>query len=273
MHKNGQYFPAHFPGGSQWKISIFMTSHLPAKNKVNQFPLEGRQKMKPEWLKKTLGSNVRYFRSELGMSQLDLSVRSGVSNRLLQSIEGGSGNPTLDSIQALANTFRMTVSHLLELHFLRIEIDGESFLQEFKKAFSHSDLRVTFRTPSGKGLWMNKAAELVHGSVDFSKGPVDIGSKMHGVMRTILDLQMATEREGAALSYTIARENQDTGEQIFFRCHPTLILPAKGREPLFTVVYLECLGERDDEEKYYQFCNILLECVHDCCCLGGASGS
>jgi transcriptional regulator with XRE-family HTH domain len=57
--------------------------------------------------------NVRRFRSERRLSQGELARRSGVSKQTLSKIEAGVGNPTVDTLAALASALDISLRSLL----------------------------------------------------------------------------------------------------------------------------------------------------------------
>ncbi|WP_405093177.1 helix-turn-helix domain-containing protein [Micromonospora sp. NBC_01392] len=57
--------------------------------------------------------NVRRFRQERQLSLGDLARRAGLSKQTLSKIEQGSGNPTVDSLGAIADALQLTVRRLL----------------------------------------------------------------------------------------------------------------------------------------------------------------
>ncbi|WP_408899880.1 helix-turn-helix domain-containing protein (plasmid) [Nocardioides sp. R1-1] len=57
--------------------------------------------------------NTRRFRLERGMSLGELARRSGVSKQTLSKIEAGGGNPTIETLAALAGALDITTRRLL----------------------------------------------------------------------------------------------------------------------------------------------------------------
>lgn len=60
-----------------------------------------------------LGVNVRALRVERGLSLSEVARRSGVAKSALSQLEGGSGNPTIQTVFSLANALQVPVSDLL----------------------------------------------------------------------------------------------------------------------------------------------------------------
>ena len=53
-------------------------------------------------LARAVGQNVRRARLDRSLSVVDLAARSGIARATLTQLEGGRGNPTIDTIEALA---------------------------------------------------------------------------------------------------------------------------------------------------------------------------
>jgi transcriptional regulator with XRE-family HTH domain len=62
---------------------------------------------------RALGENVRRLRLERGLSVVDLAARSGIARATLTQLEGGRGNPTIDTIAALAGVLGAEADGLL----------------------------------------------------------------------------------------------------------------------------------------------------------------
>jgi transcriptional regulator with XRE-family HTH domain len=60
------------------------------------------------------GANVRALRARSGLSALELARRSGVARGTLAQLEAGQGNPTVDTLYALANALGVPLADLLE---------------------------------------------------------------------------------------------------------------------------------------------------------------
>ncbi len=69
-------------------------------------------KVDPE-IKLLVGQAIVDAREEMGMSQRDLSARSGVMQAEISKIEQGKGNPTLQTLQKLAKSLGRTVASFL----------------------------------------------------------------------------------------------------------------------------------------------------------------
>lgn len=53
----------------------------------------------------TIGLMVRRMREQRGMTQVELSQKTGLSRATLNNIESGRGNSTVDSLAAIAQVF------------------------------------------------------------------------------------------------------------------------------------------------------------------------
>jgi transcriptional regulator with XRE-family HTH domain len=60
----------------------------------------------------TVGKNVRKFRNEAGLSQEDVSKRCGIYRTYLSRIEGGTANPTVTVLDALAKSLQVKIEDL-----------------------------------------------------------------------------------------------------------------------------------------------------------------
>jgi len=60
-----------------------------------------------------LSKNLKHLRSLHGISQRELADRIGVSHPRISEIESAHANPTLATLQAIADAFGITVSTLL----------------------------------------------------------------------------------------------------------------------------------------------------------------
>jgi transcriptional regulator with XRE-family HTH domain len=65
-------------------------------------------------LVKTIGSNLRRLRGERGLSLAELAARSQVAKATLASIEQGRGNPTIETLWALALGLGVAFTDLME---------------------------------------------------------------------------------------------------------------------------------------------------------------
>jgi transcriptional regulator with XRE-family HTH domain len=59
------------------------------------------------------GARIRELRSSAGLSAQALAGRSGVSRGTLAQLEGGEGNPTVDTLYAVANALGVPLAELL----------------------------------------------------------------------------------------------------------------------------------------------------------------
>ena len=70
--------------------------------------------MSREHVKKVLGEKVRSLRMQAGITQADLSERSGMFRTHLSRIEGGTANPTLNAIVSIAHALEVPPGELLK---------------------------------------------------------------------------------------------------------------------------------------------------------------
>ncbi|MDQ4111749.1 MAG: XRE family transcriptional regulator [Actinomycetota bacterium] len=62
----------------------------------------------------TLAENVRRLRERSGLSLAALADRSGVAKATLYKVERGRTNPTIETVEAIADSFKISVSSLIE---------------------------------------------------------------------------------------------------------------------------------------------------------------
>jgi transcriptional regulator with XRE-family HTH domain len=63
---------------------------------------------------KTLGQNIKYHRTRLGMTQADLAEKSGVYRSHLAGIETGSVNPAVKTVEKLAVALDVSIEDLFK---------------------------------------------------------------------------------------------------------------------------------------------------------------
>ncbi len=217
--------------------------------------------LKSEWTSKTLATNLKHYRSELGLSQKEVAAQSQVSYRLVQELEAAAGNPTIATLVQIATLFRVTVNTLLELRFLRLAENDGDFIERYKMFFKTAKISVALRSLNGVVIWGNSHFSKLHGNgLCFEKGLVDVFDFYSAESRGVLRQQHATERMGHAAPYTVAYE-RSKDERLYARCYPTLILPHKGRMAAFTSVYKTEMSE-DCTLNYYEYCKLLLSSAY-----------
>ena len=64
--------------------------------------------------KMNVGGNIRRLREQLGLKQVDVANRAGITQAMLCQIERGTRNPSLQVGKAIADTLGCTVEQLLE---------------------------------------------------------------------------------------------------------------------------------------------------------------
>jgi transcriptional regulator with XRE-family HTH domain len=67
----------------------------------------------PNDIVKVVGTNLRRLRTEQGLSLSDLARSSGVAKATLSALEGGRGNPTLETLSALAAALQIPMGDLI----------------------------------------------------------------------------------------------------------------------------------------------------------------
>ena len=61
-----------------------------------------------------LGMRIRYLRKQKKMSQLDLSLESGVNRNYISDLEKGRRNPTVLVLDKIANALNIDLSNLFK---------------------------------------------------------------------------------------------------------------------------------------------------------------
>lgn len=59
-----------------------------------------------------LGMRIRFLRKELGWSQEDLALESGVNKNYICDLENGRRNPSLEILEKIAKALKITLSEL-----------------------------------------------------------------------------------------------------------------------------------------------------------------
>jgi len=67
----------------------------------------------PNEIVKVVGTNLRRLRTDQGLSLSDLARTSGVAKATLSALEGGRGNPTLETLSALAAALEIPMGDLI----------------------------------------------------------------------------------------------------------------------------------------------------------------
>lgn len=67
----------------------------------------------PNEIVKVVGANLRHLRTEQRLSLSDLARSSGVAKATLSALEGGRGNPTLETLSALAAALQIPMGDLI----------------------------------------------------------------------------------------------------------------------------------------------------------------
>lgn len=67
----------------------------------------------PNEIVKVVGANLRRLRTDQSLSLSDLSRSSGVAKATLSALEGGRGNPTLETLSALAAALEIPMGDLI----------------------------------------------------------------------------------------------------------------------------------------------------------------
>jgi DNA-binding XRE family transcriptional regulator len=211
--------------------------------------------MKIEWQKQILANNLKMFRNNFKYTQRALAKKTGISLRLIQDLEAGTGNPTIETIFLFAKFFGVEVPSLLMLNYLMIDCDPTIFLQSFKKEMESVSSGVVLRTPSGVFVWGNKNAFLLNGRSFSNSYPADVDSRIPPDFQESFRGQLQAEQSGFTPSYFITLNRKSDQRQITLRCRPTLVIFSGDKVPFYTSVYVT----DDQKDPYYlHYCKMLL---------------
>ena len=81
---------------------------------------------------------------------------------------------------------------------------------------------------------------------------------LKGSALEILRNQLICEQKGLVSPYINHITDADTGNQVFFRYYPTLILPEQGSNSHFVSLYISTIQE-DCQKNYYNYCQLLVD--------------
>ena len=79
-----------------------------------------------------IGSNIQSRRKMVGLTQEQLAERLGVSRQTVSKWETGGGSPNLDSLQAVARLFDVSVDDLLVYCFRHFSRSGRALYLPFQ---------------------------------------------------------------------------------------------------------------------------------------------
>lgn len=216
--------------------------------------------MSPLPILQTLSYNLRRHRAERGLSQAELAASAKITTRNYQSIEVAKANPSLTTINSLAQALQVTAGKLLSLDVIRIEDSPEKFVERFNSAFFDASICTAIRTLDGVLIHRNPKYCKTMPMKELSDGKVDLYQILPPGPREVLRNQIASEKRGFPGQYVNFKINEVTKEVLYFRFYPCLVFPKKGMTPLFAAIYAAEFSE-DCEKNYYQFCEKLLNCV------------
>ena len=70
-----------------------------------------------------LGGQIRKLRRRAGLTQEQLAEKAGLSLKHLGEVERGRGNPTLSSLESLADALGVTLFELFDIEHERLTVD------------------------------------------------------------------------------------------------------------------------------------------------------
>ena len=191
--------------------------------------------------------NIKFYRTELGLSQEDLARSANLSRRSLQLIEAGEGNPTLESLISLADFLKVGLSRLVALRACRLNEDFPEFLKRFTDKFDSSKNMIGIRTVDGLVIWANQAvSDHWNGKISY---PFNIKSLVESnrLNEGILNAQLGSEQNGHAWPYLSECSVDPSKSSQFYRVHPILVYPKSGSAPRWTAAFSQTIEEQSEE--------------------------
>jgi transcriptional regulator with XRE-family HTH domain len=95
-----------------------------------------------ETVLKELGSRVRELRKARGLTQEDLSERSGLHYTYIGGIERGERNPSLKSMKRVADALEVELDDLCIVHHRKGDTETSRLLSQINRALIDKDVRV-----------------------------------------------------------------------------------------------------------------------------------
>ncbi len=210
--------------------------------------------MNTKWIRKTLAYNIRWERHALELSQVDFAKKLGLSYRLIQDLEAGKANPTLETLAMMARGLEVTVDYLLKISSVRPEKPTEDFIANINKEFLSSRFAIILRNFNNEILWINRAGEKLTGIKYLDKKIQDFLEILPSDTKGIIKQVMANEKRGVAFPYTIIIPGTSESPPKYIRSYPTLVFPKTGMAPIMTIVYAIEI-EDDCHKNYYDYCH------------------
>lgn len=86
----------------------------------------------------SLANNLRIAREKLGLSQLDVSLKTGIGNKTISNYETDISSPDPESLIKLADAYKVSVDYLLGrrnfiIAALNLSVDKQYLLEVFSK--------------------------------------------------------------------------------------------------------------------------------------------
>ena len=126
-------------------------------------------------LQHTIARNVRRFRGELGLSMGELAQRSGLSKQTILAVESSNGNPTVATVDSLADALGVSVRALMsELGSEVLLYSGDSISWEEQGGIKVRQLDQAF----GSGYVYNSLLRL-----DTNRGASHVRASTRGALR------------------------------------------------------------------------------------------
>lgn len=205
-----------------------------------------------------LAINLRYFRTLRGSTQLEIATTTGIAIRTYHALESGKANPTLQTLELLAQFYGVMVQCFLTLTTIRLETNEIEFLQRIKATFIEQEMAFMIRSFDLVALWGNYSISKVLNH-DLTISPLYLSERISPLAQKILLEQIYSEKDGIIKPYLNTFVSQN-GESSLYRFYPTVIFPNRGSKPLYSIIYMVS-PLNDLNEAYYRYCHLLLNCL------------
>lgn len=206
-----------------------------------------------------LASNLVFLRNQRGLSQFEITKKSKVSLRLYQLLEAGQGNPSLETLCALAFTLQVNVSRLIYFCTLRLKTEPIVFIENYKETFAGKRYHSALRTIHGEFIWMNKNTPLLFSKESLLDHSESLLNLQPPTMSDLLQVQIDAEKLGMFMPYYLYYQSDKLETQgQYWSFYPIAVFPNQGKKPALFALYLNRHGINTDSN-YYDYCANLLK--------------
>lgn len=207
-----------------------------------------------------LSYNLKLLRKEKNLTQEELANKANISFRTYQQIESGDSNPTLNTVDSLAEALGISFGCLLKLSKIRTNLSQKNFIDIIKNNFDDYPVQLGIRTFDGNSHWANQLVRTKFPNV--LKWPVNVSEfyKDKPEIQDLLRAQYLTEKKGIALHYTLKNPASSQADVLFSRVAPILIYLNKDELPTMSLVFASLVDNTFDK-KFNLFSTKLLNCL------------